>query len=131
MNENMEKIIKFFTENPVTSRKERSVLLVNGRKEQIYERSQETRLTEGGMPLTLEENSFMQLDDGTSMADAAECQNCGRRVRIKSLRRCPCGITCCVYCRKVWRDPHDKGKAMNYCSVRHVFLHRLGLLQRF
>jgi late competence protein required for DNA uptake (superfamily II DNA/RNA helicase) len=126
-----EKLAKFFMGQPLTSKKERATLHVHGRQEQIYERSFKTLLNEAGLPETIEENNFEQLDDGTTMADVAICQKCGRKVRIKSLRRCPCGSTCCIYCRKVWLDPKDKTKERDYCSLRHVVFHHAGLLQRF
>lgn len=126
-----EKLAKLFRGKPLTSRKECSILHAEGRHEEIFTRNFKTILNDSGLPETIEENNFQQLDDGSTMADVAICQSCGRKVRIKSLRRCPCGKTCCIYCRKSWADSEDKSQRRDYCSLRHVMMHRLGLLQRF
>lgn len=131
MDFDFEKLAKFFRGKPLTSRRECSTLHAGGRHEEIFTRNFKTILNDAGLPETIEENNFQQLDDGSTMADVAICQTCGRRVRIKSLRRCPCGRTCCIYCRKVWPDPRDKAQKLDYCTLKHVILHRLELLQRF
>lgn len=68
---------------------------------------------------------FPVLSDGTSLAPngVSQCQTCFGIVKETNLKRCPCGITCCVRrgCSR------GNGQTTWYCSRWHWFLGTLGL----
>lgn len=66
--------------------------------------------------------------DGTPAGDPAltRCQTCGEMVSIDSLKRCPCGQTCCIS-----RGCGVERKGIWYCSKVHALLTMCKINLRF
>lgn len=124
----MEQLIKRFKSTPISTKKKQVVLGDGETEEVVFESVRQVVLNRAGMPETLLVNKPRVLADGSSLAEVGvtRCQACHELIRTESIRRCACGLTCCLRrgCGKVWFGTW-------FCSFRCVILDRLGLLRRF
>ena len=96
---------------------------VDGNPIVISENREGTSINEKGVSLEIQENISYMLSDGLSTTDIVQCQACKGIIHLQSLRRCPCGLTCCISrgCAK-----YSKSRDQFYCSSWHKFLDEIG-----
>jgi len=91
-----------------------------------------TRLNEQGiLERIIEEILYVQvLRDGTTINNhgISKCQSCGNIVSTESIRRCPCGKTCCT---SKGCGCYSKRKDEWFCSRKHASLALLGINLRW
>ena len=81
------------------------ILNENGMLEEIREEYRHVQVLRDGTPVN--QNGF------------SKCQTCGSIVSIDSIRRCPCGQTCCISKNCGF---YSKKKDEWYCSRKHASL---------
>lgn len=122
----LENFLKQFKTNPISAKRQRVVIGDGSSEEVLFETSKQVVLNDAGVPEVVLTKRPRILDDGSSITGVSRCQKCQGLVRVKSLRRCPCGRTTCVR--------RDCGKVYGgiwFCSLKCVVLFKLHLLRRF
>lgn len=123
----VENILMSLIMNPNNKSTTRTQLMDKPSNGTIFETVEGTTLNADGFIEDIKQENISVLDDGTSMKGVTRCQTCGGIIKEESLKRCPCGKTCCVIqgCGK-----YSKSKDQWYCCSFHLFLGYFGISLR-
>lgn len=113
--------------NPVEFNTERKRIVTNPNPHGIIQEKREgMRInSHGAIERIKEETLFIQtLADGNAINDNGfvRCQSCKKIVNVESIKRCPCGKTCCISNKC---GCYSKKNDQWYCSKKHALLEKI------
>ena len=122
--QSLEKMLMQLILNPIELKTKRKVLVTTPNPHGITSEIREGHfINRHGIPERIEEERIhvRTLSDGTAVGDNGlnRCQTCNAVVSVSSIKRCPCGKTCCISKRcGCYVKKHDQW----YCSKAHAVL---------